>query len=385
MPAQPTVADVRHWAHELDAVGERLACRFARSEPRRRAVEYLRGLLSDAERKNGWQLAEKAGDEAPYGVQHLLGRADWDADTVRDDLVAYAHGHLADAQGVLVVDETGFLKKGTKSAGVQRQYSGTAGRIENCQIGVFLAFTGRKGRALLDRELYLPEEWAGDAARRKAARIPPDVKFATKPQLAERMLERAWRAGVKAAWVTGDSVYGSDTHFRRFLERNGQPYVLAVRADQRLWVGLRQVRVDGVADGLPARAWRKASAGAGSKGPRWYDWAVAPFGPVDERGWQLWLLVRRHRERHEERAYYLCRGPAATPRRELIRAAGARWPVEECFERGKGDCGLDEYEVRSWVGWYRHVTLSMFALAVLAVIRSRAEPRPAPRERGARG
>lgn len=281
MPAQPTVTDVRHWAHELDAVGERLGCRFARSEPRRRAVDYLRGLLSDAERKNGWQLAEKAGDETPYGVQHLLGRADWDADKVRDDLIEYAHGHLADAQGVLVVDETGFLKKGTKSAGVQRQYSGTAGRIENCQIGVFLAFTGRKGHALLDRELYLPKEWAGDAARRKAARIPPDVKFVTKPQLAERMLERAWRAGVKAAWVTGDSVYGSDSHFRRFLERHGQPYVLAVRTDQRLWVGLRQARVDGIADGLPPKAWRKASAGAGSKGPRWYDWAVEPFGPVD--------------------------------------------------------------------------------------------------------
>src|SRR3954462_5454246 len=199
MPAQPTVTDVRHWAHELDAVGERLASRFARSEPRRRAVEYLRGLLSDAERKNGWQLAEKAGDETPYGVQHLLGRADWDADEVRDDLIAYAHGRLADPQGVMVVDETGFLKKGTKSAGVQRQYSGTAGRIENCQIGVFLAFAGRRGHALLDRELYLPKEWAGDADRREAARIPEDVKFATKPQLAEGMLKRAWKAGVKAA------------------------------------------------------------------------------------------------------------------------------------------------------------------------------------------
>src|SRR6516225_11517294 len=162
MPAQPTVTDVRHWAHELDAVGERLADRFARSEPRRRAVEYLRGLLSDAERKNSWQLAEKAGDEAPYGVQHLLGRADWDADRVRDDLVAYAYGHLADPGGVLVVDETGFLKKGTKSVGVQRQYSGTAGRIENCQIGVFLAYASRHGRTFLDRELYLPKDWAAD-------------------------------------------------------------------------------------------------------------------------------------------------------------------------------------------------------------------------------
>jgi SRSO17 transposase len=385
MSAQPTVTDVRGWAQELDAVGERLARRFPRSEPRRRAIEYLRGLVSDAERKNGWQLAAKAGAATPYGIQHLLGRADWDADRVRDDLIAYAHGHLADPQGVLVVDETGFLKKGAKSAGVQRQYSGTAGRIENCQIGVFLAFTGRKGHALLDRELYLPKEWAGDAGRRKEARIPPEVRFATKPQLAERMLERAWKAGVRAAWLAGDAVYGSDAHFRRFLEQNRQPYVLAVRADQRLWVGLQQDRVDRIADGLAAKAWRRASAGAGSKGPRWYDWAVEPFGPIDERGWQLWLMARRHRGRHEERAYYLCRGPAATPRRELIRAAGDRWPVEECFERAKGDCGLDEYEVRSWVGWYRHVTLSMFALAMLAVIRSRAASGPVAKGKGGLG
>jgi SRSO17 transposase len=385
MAMQPTVADVRGWADELEAVGRRLARRFPRSEPRRRAIAYLRGLLSDAERKNGWQLAEQAGDETPYGVQHLLGRADWDADRVRDDLIAYARGHLADPRGVLVVDETGFLKKGTKSAGVQRQYSGTAGRIENCQVGVFLAFAGRKGHALLDRELYLPREWAGDADRREAARIPEEVAFATKPQLAERMFKRAWKAGVKAAWATGDAVYGGDPHLRRFLESNRQPYVLAVRSDQRLWVEFSQLRVDRIAAGLPRRAWHKASAGAGSKGPRWYDWALEPFGPVDGRGWQLWLLVRRHRERPEERAYYLCRGPAATPRGELIRVAGSRWKVEECFERAKGDCGLDEYEVRSWVGWYRHITLSMFALAMLTAIRTRAESRPAPKVKGGLG
>jgi SRSO17 transposase len=384
MPGRLTAADVGEWADELRAVGERLGRHFARSEPRRRVVDYLRGLLSDAQRKNGWQLAEEAGDPTPYGVQHLLGRADWDADQVRDDLIRYVREHLADPRGVLIVDETGFLKKGTQSAGVQRQYSGTAGRIENCQVGVFLAFAGRKGHALLDRELYLPKEWTGDPQRREAAGIPEEVRFATKPRLAERTLARAWRAGVKAAWVTGDAVYGSDAHFRRFLEANGQPYVLAVRADQRLWVGLEPVRVDRIVDGLPAKAWRKASAGAGSKGPRWYDWAVKPFGPVDERGWQLWLLARRHRQRKEERAYYLCRGPAATPRRELVRAAGMRWPVEECFERAKGDCGLDEYEVRSWAGWYRHITLSMFALAMLAAIRTRAGDAE-PQKKGARG
>jgi SRSO17 transposase len=385
MPAQPTVPDVRDWARELDAIGARLARHFPRSEPRRRALEYLRGLLSDAGRKNGWQLAEKAGDATPYGVQHLLGRADWDADQVRDDLIAYAHGHLADPRGVLVVDETGFLKKGPKSAGVQRQYSGTAGRVENCQVGVFLAFAGRRGHALLDRELYLPGEWAGDPDRRRAARIPEDVAFATKPRLAERMLERARKAGVKAAWVTGDAVYGNDVHLRRALESDGQPYVLAVRGDQRLYDGHGRDRVDAIADGLPAGAWRRASAGAGSKGPRVYDWAAESFGEAAARGWRLWLLVRRHRQRHDERAYYLCRGPAETPWAELARVAGSRWAVEECFERAKGDCGLGDYEVRSWVGWYRHVTLSLFALAMLAVIRSRAATRPSPRQRGGRG
>lgn len=385
MSMQPTVTDVRDWADELEVVGRRLKRRFSRIEPRRKVVAYLRGLLSDAQRKNGWQLAAKIGDETPYSVQHLLGRADWNADLVRDDLTAYVREHLGDPQGVLIVDETGFLKKGTKSAGVRRQYSGTAGRIENCQIGVFLAYAGRRGHALLDRELYLPKEWTDDPDRCKAAGIPPDVAFATKPRLAERMLKRAWRAGFQAAWVTGDAVYGDDVRFRRTLESHGQPYVLAVRCDQRLWVELRQVRVDRIADAFRAKAWRKASAGAGSKGPRWYDWAVRPFGPVDERGWLLWLLVRRSRENHDERAYYLCRGPAETPWRELVRVAGARWTVEECFERAKGDCGLDEYEVRSWTGWHRHVTLSMFALALLTVIRARAASAPAPRKKGGLG
>jgi SRSO17 transposase len=384
MSGRPTADAVQDWATELDAVGERLGPYFSRAEPRRRAVEYLRGLLSDVERKNGWQLAERLGDPTPYGVQHLLGRADWDADAVRDDLVRYAREHLADAGGVLVVDETGFLKKGTKSAGVRRQYSGTAGRIENCQVGVFLAFAGRHGHPLLDRELYLPEEWAADADRREEAGIPVEVTFATKPQLAERMLRRAWRLGVRAAWVAADAVYGNDGKFRRFLEANRQPYVLAVQSNQQLWDGQARTRVDAIAASWPAGVWHRASAGAGAKGPRWYDWAVRAFGPVDGRGWQLWLLVRRHREKADERAYYLCRGPAGTPWRELVRVAGSRWIVEEGFERAKGECGLDEYEVRSWAGWYRHVTLSLFALAVLTVVRNQAR-RSGRRSKGGGG
>ncbi len=287
MSFQPTAADIGIWAEELDLVGRRLAPRFARSEPRRRAVEYLRGLLSNVPRKNGWQLAEEVGHESPYAVQHLLGRADWDADKAGDDLTAYLREHLNDPRGVLILDETGFLKKGTKSAGVQRQYSGTAGRIENCQIGVFLAFAGRKGHALIDRELSLPETWISDAARRQAAHIPEEIAFATKPQLAERMLRRAWNAGVQAAWVTGDAVYGNDTHLRRTLEAQGQPYVLAVKCDLRVFDGPYRDRVDAIAAGLPAKAWRKISAGAGSKGPRWYDWAALGLGAVDDRGWRL--------------------------------------------------------------------------------------------------
>jgi SRSO17 transposase len=373
VPEPVVAADVQTWAAELGAVADRLAPLFARSEPRRHAAAYLRALLGDCERKNSWQIAEYAGLDGPYAFQHLLGRADWDADAARDLLRQYVAENLAGPGGVLVIDETGFLKKGGKSAGVQRQYCGTAGRIENCQIGVFLAYAGRRGRALIDRELYLPEGWAGDAPRRERAGIPEAVGFATKPALGQKMLERAYAAGVRARWVTADEAYGNDSKFRRFLERSGQPYVVAVQSNQRLFTDQGQMTVSAIADGLPGRAWRRGSAGWGAKGPRLYDWAWRPFGPADERGWQLWLLVRRQRQAPHERAYYLCRGPARTSRAELVRVAGARWPVEECFERGKGECGLDQYEVRSWVGWYRHVTLSMLALAVLGVVRWRAE------------
>jgi len=282
------------------------------------------------------------------------------------------------------VDETGFLKKGTKSCGVARQYTGTAGRIENAQVGVFLAYAGGNGHAFLDRALYLPREWTNDGERCAAAGVPGGVGFATKPQLAERMVRRAWRLGVTAAWVTGDTVYGHDGKFRHFLEVNGQPYLLAVPSNQPLFDGRARATVGVIADGLPAGAWRRASAGAGSKGPRAYDWAVRAFGPVDERGWQLWLVARRHRERPGERAYFFARGPASTPAAELIRVAGLRWRVEECLELSKGECGLDEYEVRSWVGWHRHVTLSLFALAVVAVIRARAGAATRPKK-GASG
>jgi SRSO17 transposase len=381
MSGRPTKTQVAAWADELREVAGRIGRHFARSEPRQRAAGYLRGLLSGTERKNGWQLAEHIGDPTPDGVQHLLARAGWDADAVRDDLLGYVAEHLGDGAGVLVVDETGFLKKGTKSVGVARQYSGTAGRIENCQVGVFLGYVAGRGRALLDRALYLPKDWADDAGRRKVAGVPPAVRFATKLVLARRMVERAVAAGVTAKWVTADAVYGSDYGFRTALEEMGLGYVVGVRTDHAVWAGFRQVRVKSLLAEVPAKVWRRLSCGAGSKGPRVYDWAVVRTNAPDPDTRGRWLLIRRSVSDPTEVAYFACGGPPGSTLVDLVRIAGARWAIEDCFELAKGDCGLDEYEVRSWVGWHRHVTLSLFALAVAAVIRSRAT-KPGRRKKG---
>ena len=372
------------WAEELTAVAERIGGRFVRSEPRRRAVGYVRVLLSDAERKNGWQLAEELGESNPDGVQHLLARADWDADAVRDDLARYVAEHLGDPDGVLVVDETGFLKKGMKSVGVARQYSGTAGRVENAQVGVFVGYATKRGRALIDRALYLPKEWAEDADRRRAAGVPGAIRFATKIVLARRMVERALDADVPAAWVTGDAVYGSDYGFRKGIEERGLGYVLGVRTDQAVWAGFRQVRVKSLLAEIPANAWRRLSCGDGSKGPRLYDWAAIAVNCAEPETYGRWLLVRQSLAEPYEVAYFLCGGPPGTTLRDLVGVAGKRWAIEECFALAKGGCGLDEYEVRSWNGWHRHVTLSLFALAVLSVIRSQAT-RPRRRKKGLSG
>jgi SRSO17 transposase len=384
MSGRPSAAQVAAWAEELQAVAGRIGRHFKRSEPRWRAVGYVRGLLSGAERKNGWQLAEHLGDPTPDGVQHLLARADWDADAVRDDLLGYVAEHLGDPDGVLVVDETGFLKKGTKSCGVARQYSGTAGRIENCQVGVFLGYATARGRAMLDRALYLPKEWAAAASRRKVAGVPRAVRFATKLVLARRMIERAVTAGVPARWVTADAVYGSDYGFRSALEEMGLGYVVGVRTDHAVWTGFRQVRVKTLLKEVPTTAWRRLSCGAGSKGPRVYDWAVVRTNAPDPNARGRWLLIRRSVSDPAEVAYFACGGPPKTALADLVRIAGTRWAIEECFELAKGDCGLDEYEVRSWIGWHRHVTLSLFALAVVAVIRSRAA-KPGRPKKGDRG
>jgi SRSO17 transposase len=371
--------DAQRWAAQLDDLCTRLAPRFGRIEPRRRARAYLQGLLAPLERKNGWQLAEAAGDATPDGVHDFLSRMHWDADAVRDDLRAYGVAHLGDPEAVLVLDETGFLKKGSKSVGVKRQYSGTAGRIENCQIGVFLAYASRHGHALIDRALYLPETWAGDAARRAEAGVPESVGFATKPKLGQAMLARAFAAGVPCRWVVGDSVYGSDHQTRRLIEAHGRGYVLTVTSAQRL--GLKPV-ADWLED-VPAKGWKRLSAGDGAKGPRLYDWAYLPYGRSPP-GWTSGLLIRRRTGRPHQFTFYLTWAPADTSLATLVRVAGKRWTVETCFEEAKGETGLDQYEVRSWTGWHRHITLSLLAHAYLTVVRQHAIGGRSPCRRGGR-
>lgn len=363
---------VNEWARDFEAMWNRVDGCFSRRDTRARARQYVQGLLGRMERKNGWQLAEYLGNPTPYALQHLIARATWSADRLRDDLRRYVRTHLiaSEKPGVLIVDETGFLKKGEKSVGVQRQYSGTAGRIENSQVGVFLAVAGPRGRALIDRELYLGKSWCDDASRRRVAGIPEEVAFATKQRLAQRMLARALDDGFSPSWVLADEVYGSDSKFRCFLEERGQPYVLAVSSQQRLWVELRQKRVDAIAREIPAKRWKRISAGSGLKGPRVYDWAVRPTGIPTEEGLRRWVLFRRSVGNPEEVAYYFCLAPAKAKLGDLASAAGQRWGIECCFEAAKQESGLDEYEVRSWDGWYRHITFSMLALAFLSVVRS---------------
>jgi SRSO17 transposase len=367
MLAMATVGTAEGWSEELAALAARIAPRFSRAEPRRRALAYLRGLLSPVERKNGWQLAEAAGDGTPDGVQDFLARMRWDADAVRDDLRAYVVEHLGDPDAVLVLDETGFLKKGDKSAGVQRQYSGTAGRIENCQVGVFLGFASRHGRALIDRALYLPKTWTTNAARCAAAGIPENAALTTKPKLGLAMLDRALEAGVPFAWVAGDSVYGADHRIRRRLEARGRGYVLAVTSGQRLGF----VPVEDWLAKVPPDGWSRLSAGDGAKGPRLYDWAYLPYRGAAP-GWRMGLLIRRSPAKPDGLAYYLTHAPEPTTLARLVRVAGTRWAIEACFEAAKGEVGLDEYEVRSWTGWHRHITLAMLAHAYLAVLRKAA-------------
>ena len=380
MPQMVDRKTVRSWMRELEALEDRVAVRFSRAEPRRRMRTYLRGLLGSAERKNSWQLAEAAGESTPYGIQHLLGRAEWNADLVRDDLRGYVMEHLGDEQAILVVDETGFLKKGRQSVGVKRQYTGTVGKRENCQVGVFLCYASPKGTAFIDRELYLPEEWAAEGNRREKAGVPEEVGFQTKPRLAHRMLKRALEAGVRAAWVVADCLYGDTRRLGVWLEEREQPYVVGVSGKAQVWVGFSQPKVGGILDALregtlvvgaaEQPSWERLSCGGGSKGERLYDWIRLPLNRPLQEGFRRWLLVRRHIDDPNEFTAYVVFAFEETSLEELARVAGSRWQIEVAFEGAKGEVGLDHYEVRSWDGWYRHITLALFAHAFLAVIRA---------------
>jgi SRSO17 transposase len=358
------------WEHELAALKGRLAGVFRRPEIRMSAGAFIDGLLSGIPRKTGWLMAEQAGLARPYRMQSLLGRSSWEADALRDLVRAEVIGSLGDPRGVLVVDETGFLKKGEHSVGVARQYSGTAGRIEKCQIGVFLGYASPLGQALIDRQLYLPETWAADDLRRRQARVPQEVTFATKPQIACALIAAALDAGTPCAWVLADALYGADSRLRRMLEARRQAYVLAVRSNHVLRLltddGLLQTDPAQLADALSPETWAAHAAGEGSKGLRLYDWARIALPWTVDGGFERWLLIRRSRRDAQERAYYLVFAPAGSSLAELAGAAGLRWTIEECFQRAKEELGLDHCEARSWHGWHRHMTLCMAALAFLA-------------------
>ena len=363
------------------------------------AAKYLRGLLGPVPRKNGWQLAEAMGDTVPDPTQRLLYRTLWSADSARNILQKYIVEVFGDEDGIGVVDETGFIKKGTRSVGVKRQYSGTAGKIENCQIGTFLSYATDKGHVFLDRRLYLPEEWANDAERRTQAKVPADVSFQTKPEQAMAMLEQAWQAGVPMRWVAGDEVYGDATELRDLVARHGRWYVLAVRTPTPVWTqrpavvepepqerGRPRTKVrlaDGAAPATtvkevvaswPERRWQRLAVAEGEKGLITYDWACQRV--IESRnglpGPEAWLIARRSISDPTELAYYLSNAPADTPLLKLAQVAATRYTVEQCIEEAKGETGLDDYEVRYWHSWHRHITLSMMAHAWLASVRCKA-------------
>lgn len=353
---------------ELIPIQEILQDSFNRIETKASAMSYFQGLISTVERKNSWQLAEQAGCENPYAFQYLLGRATWDVSHLRDTVRHYVVGFMPQEEGVLSIDETGFLKKGNKSAGVGRQYTGTAGRIENCQVGVFLSYATSQGRALIDRELYIPQDWFKDTIRGKEAGIPDTLEFKKKPELAQEMLQRAFDNQIKPAWVLGDEVYSS-YKLRAFLESYQQPYVLAVASNCSITIGFEQYKATELLESTAASDWQIISAGDGSKGQRYYHWTRRIINSDSPDGWERWLLIRRNIKDQTDVAFYIAFAPNIKYLQDMVKAAGSRWTIEECFEMAKGEVGLDQYQVRSWIGWYRHITFAMLALAFLTKLR----------------
>jgi len=370
------------WERELDVLMQRVGGCFARVETRRTARDVVDGLLADLPRKNGWSLAEHAGHGSPDRIQHLLSRASWDQEAVRAEVAGYVAENLVDGVEpdlvTLVFDETGDAKKGNHTVGAQRQYSGTCGRIENCQIAVFTTLATPAGHAFVDVELYLPKSWTGDRDRLAAAGVPDDVEFATKPQLALRMTDRVLAAGIGVGWITADEAYGDNPELRRELEDRGLSYVMAVSCDTQISVPKGRIRADKLAATIPASGWQIRSAGQGSKGERLYAWAYTSLNDTTtggdgktEPGHHRWLLIRRN-PHTGELAYFLCHATTAVWLATLVRVAGTRWRVEENFQAGKGCAGLDEHQVRTWTSWHRWTTLAMLAHAFLAVTAARA-------------
>jgi SRSO17 transposase len=381
--ANTTPTQVVQWAQALAHLHARIAARFARPEPRHRALKYLQGILSSIERKNGWQLAEHAREARPDGMQRLLSSAVWDTDGVRDDLRSYVLEQLGQESAILVIDETSFPKQGQKSAGVGVQYCGTTGQVENCQVGVFLSYVTARGHTLIDRELYLPLDWTEDRERCQAAGIPESVRFQTKPELARRMLARLWDAQVPIAWVVADTVYGGNLDLRTWLEAHQYPYVLAVPCNEPVGILIRdgqrkRVEVWEVETLLlGAQDWQRLSMSEGTKGPRLFDWASVPIlHQWEDDGWHS-LLIRRSLTDPNEKAYYFVFAPQGTTMPEMVAAIGARWHIEEDFANAK-DLGLDHYEVRCFIGWYRHITLVLVALAFLTGICATERFSPSP-------
>jgi len=387
------------WASDFIAFHERFAHLFSRREVRHQAVQYLRGLMAPAQRKNCWQIAEAVGDAIPDRSQRLLYRTQWDADGARDDLQEFIIEAFGDANGIGVVDESGFIKEGTHSVGVQRQYSGTAGKVENSQVGTFLTYASSHGHVFLDRRLYLPKTWCADSERRTRAHVPPEIAFQTKPDQAVAMLEHAWSKGVPMRWVAGDEVYGDSTALRDTVSAHNKLYVLTVPNNTLIWL-VRPTLADAqrekdnrprsqppVTEGIelattvraavaawPETRWQRLTVADGAKGPRTYDWACQRVVESRDRlpGPDAWLLARRSLTDATDIAYYLSNASVETPLLTLAQVAATRYTVEQCLEEAKGETGLDEYEVRYWHSWYRHVTLSMMAHAWLASIRYKA-------------
>jgi len=364
-----TPEDLAEWDREFDGVLTRINPLFYRTESRMHAEHYLRGLLAPLERKNAWTIFRHTGEREPKALQRFLNLTPWDDDRLRDINLEYVMEHFSDPRGTLIADPTGFAKKGKKSAGVQRQYSGTLGKIDNCQIGTFLAYADTRGnRVLVDRELYIPEKsWCEDPERRKEAGIPEDLEFATRPQQVRTMIERMTAAGLPFAWFAADEEFGQNPGLREFLESEKIAYVMAIPKNTSVTDPAgHDEEIQEIVPELREHDWSRRACGIGTKGFRVYDWAF-----INSREPDIQYMVRRNIDTGEL-AYFRCHNPRHEPVGELVRVAGTRWPIEECFEASKSEAGLDHYQVRLYRAWYRHVTFAMLALTFLAVVRKTA-------------